>query len=257
LGRGGEDPELSELDRVFIPARGDYREGAVVVVVGEATHPGAYSIREGVDGVRSILERAGGFTEFADLSRATIERRAESAARDTAFLHLATGHQDILTEQERRYVKLRTRERDAVSADLSQVLASVGNVASAADPPGDRDVALFDGDRIVIPRLYLSVSVQGEVHAPGLVPYQAGRHADDYVRAAGGFTDHASKGNMRVTVARTGQQMKPGETGAIHAGDTVWVPAKSERSGWATVRDVLTTAAQVATVYLVIQQATK
>src|SRR5207302_8231888 len=38
LGRAGEDPELSELDRVFVPARGAYREGAVVEVVGEAAH---------------------------------------------------------------------------------------------------------------------------------------------------------------------------------------------------------------------------
>jgi len=60
--------------------------------------------------VRAILERAGGFTEFADLSRATIERRAESAERDTAFLHLASAHQDLLTETKRRYVKLRARE---------------------------------------------------------------------------------------------------------------------------------------------------
>src|SRR5207245_11408028 len=98
VGRDGEDPALIELDRVFIPARASYREGAIVEVVGEAAHPGPYAIRQGVDGVRSILERAGGFTEFADLSRATIERRAESAVRDTAFLHLANGRKDLLTE---------------------------------------------------------------------------------------------------------------------------------------------------------------
>jgi protein involved in polysaccharide export with SLBB domain len=248
LSGGSEDPELSELDRVFVPSRGRYKDGAVVDVVGEAAHPGPYSIREGVDGVRTILERAGGFTEFADLSRATIERKAESAERDTAFLHLANQHQDLLSEDDRRYVKLRARERDAVSADLSRVLASAN-----AGP----DIALSDGDRIVIPRRFPSVSVQGEVHSPGLVPYQAGRRVDDYVRAAGGFTGRAQKGHLRVTVARTGQQMKPGDAGAINAGDTVWVPAKPERSRWAILRDVLTTAAQVATVYLVIYQATK
>ncbi len=250
LNGGAEDPELSELDRVFIPSRGLYRDGAVVEVIGEAAHPGPYSIREGVDGVRAILERAGGFTEFADLSRATIERRPESAERDTAFLHLAERSEDFLTEEERRYVKLRTRERDAVSADLSRVVHSAGGGAGP-------DIALFDGDRIVIPRRFPSVSVQGEVRSPGLVPYQAGRRADDYARAAGGFTDRAYKGHLRVTVARTGQQMKPEDAGPIGAGDTVWVPAKPERSRWSVIRDVLTTAAQVATVYLVIHQATK
>lgn len=248
LGRAGEDPELGELDRVFVPARSRYKEGAVVEVVGEAEHPGPYSIREAVDGVRTVLERAGGLTEFADLSRATIERRAESAARDTAFLRLADEHQDLLTEEERLYVKLRARERDAVSADLSRVLASAGT---------GPDIALADGDRIVIPRRFPSVSVQGEVRAPGLVPFRAGGRAEDYIRAAGGYTDRARKGHTRVTVARTGQLMKPGDTGAIDAGDTVWVPQKPERNRWGTLRDVLTTAAQIATVYLVIHQATK
>ena len=247
LARGGEDPELHELDRVFIPSRAVYKDGAAVDVIGEASHPGPYSIREGVDGVRSVLGRAGGITEFADVSRARIEREAESASRDTAFLRLSSDHQSLLTEEEARYVKLRARERDAVSADLSVVLRAGGS----------SDIALLDGDRIVIPRRFPSVSVQGEVRSPGLVAYEPGRRADDYVRAAGGYTDRAYKGKTRITIARTGQQVKPGDAAAIGAGDTVWVPSKPERSRWATVRDVLTTAAQVATVYLVIHQATK
>jgi protein involved in polysaccharide export with SLBB domain len=136
------------------------------------------------------------------------------------------------------------------------VLASAGGGASVGVGAGGADVQLLDGDRIVIPRRYASVSVQGEVRSPGLVAYESGRRADDYVRAAGGYTGRASKGSMRVTVARTGQQMKPSDAGAINAGDTVWVPAKPPRNVWTTVRDVLTTAAQVATVYLVIHQAT-
>ena len=261
LGKGaGEDPELNELDRVFVPARGKYREGAVVEVVGEAAHPGPYAIREGVDGVRAVLERAGGFTEMADLSRATIERRTESAARDTAFLRLTEGRQDLMNDEDRRYVKMRARERDAVSADLSRVLASAdvsGRGAGGASVGGTQDIALLDGDRITIPRRFPSISVQGEVRSPGLVAYEEGRRVDDYVKAAGGFTDRADKGGLRVTVARTGQQMKSKDAGAIRSGDTVWVPAKPPRSKWATVRDVITTAAQVATVYLVIHQATK
>ncbi len=250
LNHAGEDPELSELDRVYVPARGKYHGGAIVEVAGEAMHPGPYAIREGVDGARSILERAGGFTELADLSRATIERRTDSAVRDTAFLRLAEGRSEILSDDDRRYLKLRARERDAVSADLSSVLA--------AGPAGSgHDVALLDGDRIVIPRRFPSISVQGEVRSPGLVAFEDGRRVDDYVKAAGGYTGRADKGAMRVTIARTGQQVKPKDLPSIRAGDTVWIPAKRQRNGWATVRDVLTTAAQIATVYLVIHQATK
>ncbi|HMI31255.1 MAG TPA: SLBB domain-containing protein [Candidatus Limnocylindrales bacterium] len=239
------DKDLLEGDRLFVPARAHYKEGALVRVEGEVFFPGTYSIKEGVDGVRGVIDRAGALTPFADVSRARIERRAESAGRDTAFLRLADQHQDFLNDDDKAYMKLRARERTAVSADLSSVLAGSG------------DVALLDGDRIVVPRRYPSVSVQGEVRSPGLVPFEAGRRAHDYVRAAGGFTDRARKSRMRVTVARTGQQMKAGEAGVLRAGDTVWVPTKPERNKWTTLRDVLTTAAQIATVYLVINQATK
>ena len=182
----------------------------------------------------------------------------DSAERDTAFLRLAEEHQDIVTKEERAWVKARVRERGAVSADLSRILATGdGPDVGKSGPAGNGDIALLDGDHVVIPRRFPSVSVQGEVRSPGLVAYEPGRRAADYVRAAGGFTERANKSHLRVTVARTGQQMKAGEAGPIRAGDTVWVLGRPERSTWAAVRDVLTTAAQVATIYLVIHQATK
>jgi len=48
-----------------------------------------------------------------------------------------------------------------------------------------------------------------------------------------------------------------GEAGPLRAGDIVWIPAKPEKSTWAVLREVLTTAAEVATVYLVVREATR
>ncbi len=44
---------------------------------------------------------------------------------------------------------------------------------------------------------------------------------------------------------------------APQPGDRLWVPEKPPRSTWATVRDVVVLLSQVATIYLVIDQATK
>jgi len=65
------------------------------------------------------------------------------------------------------------------------------------------------------------------------------------------------KGHGRPVGATITDPMQNNRPGAINAGDTVWVPAKAERSRWTILRDVLTTGAQIATVYLVIHQATK
>jgi hypothetical protein len=89
---GGEaDLVLEDGDRLFIPARAHWKEGAAVEVQGEVARPGLYPIRDGVDRLRSVIERAGGLTEFADGARARVERTVAPASPDTAFLGLARG----------------------------------------------------------------------------------------------------------------------------------------------------------------------
>ncbi|HET7499291.1 MAG TPA: SLBB domain-containing protein, partial [Candidatus Eisenbacteria bacterium] len=201
----------------------------------------------GVDRLRAVLDLAGGFTPEAD-STATRVERPDDAPRDSAFQSLAARNPDFLTPADRDFVVSSARERRAVSANVGAFLAR-------GDPRGD--VTLHDGDRIVVPRRVALVSVQGEVRAPGYVPYVSGRDAGDYVKDAGGFTSRARKGHIRVTRAATGGMVSLSETGELRPGDAIWVPAKPERSTWASVRDVLTTAAQVATIYLVVREATK
>jgi protein involved in polysaccharide export with SLBB domain len=194
-----------------------------------------------------LIERAGGFTDLADRTRARVERRPAHADQDTAFLRLARENQEVLSESDRQYVKLRSRERVAVSADLGPILAENHG----------RDIPLLDGDRVIVPRRVLEVSVQGEVRSPGLVPFREGERASDYIRAAGGPTGRASGGKVRVTLARTGREIPAADAGPLHPGDIVWVPAKAERSSWVVVRDAIAIAAQVATFYLAIREATK
>lgn len=244
---GAPDLPVQEGDRLYVPSRVRWMRGDAVFVLGEVARPGPYPIRAGVDRLRAVLDLAGGFTPEAD-STATRVERPDDAPRDSAFQSLAARNPDFLTPADRDFVVSSARERRAVSANVGAFLAR-------GDPRGD--VTLHDGDRIVVPRRVALVSVQGEVRAPGYVPYVSGRDAGDYVKDAGGFTSRARKGHIRVTRAATGGMVSLSETGELRPGDAIWVPAKPERSTWASVRDVLTTAAQVATIYLVVREATK
>jgi hypothetical protein len=60
-----------------------------------------------------------------------------------------------------------------------------------------------------------------------------------------------------VTLAATGRPVGASDTGTLHPGDIVWVPIREPGNAWGTIRDVLTTAAQVATIYLVVREATR
>jgi polysaccharide export outer membrane protein len=242
------DLPLEDGDHLFIPARANWKRAAVVYVTGQVARPGAYSIREGVDRVRSVIDRSGGLTADAEPSAARIERPLPAAARDSSFLRLAEVQGDLLQDLDREWARTRATVRPVVSANLAALLTQ-------GDPGSD--VLLLDGDRIVVPRREPFVSVQGEVLRPGAVPFQSGWRASDYVRAAGGTTGRAKESHALVTLASNGQQIKAGKAGALNPGDTVWIPARPAGSAWGTIKDVLTTAAQVATIYLVIDQATK
>lgn len=63
---------------------------------------------------------------------------------------------------------------------------------------------------------------------PGHVPYVEGEDFEYYVRKAGGLTERARAGDLKIIKAGTRQWLSPKET-AIEEGDYVWVPKEPER----------------------------
>ena len=238
---GADDVALLPGDVLFVPSNAHYHEATKVYVVGEIAHPGPYGIQDGVDRVRTVLERAGGYTPFADKVAVRVEREVAANQPDTAFFSLARQSEELLNPTERSYVVLKSRERNALSAPVGAWLES-------GDPRGD--VVLHNDDRIIVPRKTSLVSVQGEVRLPGYVPYEAGKRVEDYVGAAGGYTANAYKSRTRITLATTGRQVTVNEVKELHVGDAIWVPTKPERNPWGTFRDIVSTTAVAASIVL-------
>ncbi|MGH7681164.1 MAG: SLBB domain-containing protein [Candidatus Eiseniibacteriota bacterium] len=241
---GADDLPLSEGDRVFVPGRSHWRDVAYVWLEGEVVRPGPYPIEEGTDRIRSVLERGGGYTPEADRVAVHVERVLSEADPDTMFLRLAREHDQILSPAERSYLVLKTRERKALSA-------TVGTLLEAGDSLGN--VLLYRGDRIVVPRRVFDVSVQGEVKAPGHIPYVAGRDGAYYVKQAGDYTSRAYKSRTKITLAATGRQVGIGDVKTLMPGDIIWVPTKPERNPWATFRDVVGVAAALAAIVIAVE----
>jgi protein involved in polysaccharide export with SLBB domain len=241
---GDADPLLAEGDRVFIPSRSNYLKGAHVEVEGEVARPGPYPITEGVDRVRSVLERAGGFTDQADRPAMRVERMVKDEEPDSVFLRMALQQEELLAGSDRAYVIAKSRERQAVSAH-------VGVLLEAGDERGD--LPLRDLDRIVVPKRVNYVSVQGEVRAPGYVPYREGWKVDDYVKAAGGTTSRAYKSRTRVTLSLTGRPVAPEDVHALRPGDQVLIPTKPDRNPWGTIRDLIGVVAAASAIVIAVE----
>jgi hypothetical protein len=109
------------------------------------------------------------------------------------------------------------------------------------------DIMLQSEDYIMIPPRRGTIYVFGQVRSPGNVAFMTGADADYYVNQAGGFTDVAREGDVRIIKAATRQWLNPDET-QIDEGDYVWVPREPERS----FAYYMTIASQTASVLSVI-----
>ncbi len=238
---------LQDGDRVFVDVRPHYHEAFTVDVAGAVPRPGGYPIEDGRTRFSQVLALAGGLEAQADSDRVTLLRPTENPPQDTAYGSWLLRSQE-LRGFEREYAKMRARTRAQISLDLKAALAAPG---SADDPP------LRAGDVVLVPRRATSVLVQGEVVRPGLVRFLGGGDPQRYVEAAGGFTESADSRHVWVTLAAT-QQMVPADNAPdLRPGDVVWVPAKDRPSFWSVGKDLLTVMAQLATVLLVIREATR
>ncbi len=233
------DVALEAGDRLVVPAIRDEREGNAVRLEGEFVRPGTYPITKKNTHLREIVAMAGGFTPAANLNAASILR-----ARITSY--------DTPEELEQeRLLSMRTSlpTEDSTYYLTETALRLKGEVVAAdfkaifVDGDTTVDVTLRNFDRVIVPAKSGTIYVFGQVISPGHVPYQAGQGADYYVSRAGGSTNDARTGEIKVIKNGTRAWLDPSET-AIEDGDFIWVP--KERP--ADFGKILTTVAQLATV---------
>ena len=233
------DVALRPGDRIIIQRRRDLRGDFNVDIRGEVIHPGTYPITEKNTRLTEVIGQAGGFSDHAALNAAAVLRatpplvdveqerlfglRGEPSGSDSTGFSLETD--------------LRIH-RAAVNVDFERLF--VGNDST-------QNIIVQAEDQIIIPSRERTVYVFGQVALPGHVPFVQGRESKYYVDKAGGFTDRANRGSLRIIKAKTKQWLEPGAT-PIEEGDYVWVPAEPDRP----FSYYMTIASQAATVLSVV-----
>jgi len=232
-GRPTPDLELTPGSAVVVPehpSAGLERRG-IVHVVGAVARPGAYVIEPGRTRLRELLERAGGVTARASLPHAYIER---VPARELA---LSDPRLPAELELYRRFLysdlRLEDTVRYALDMRLQRSLVAVDFVALLRHGDARHDVPLEDGDLIVIPHTSATVAVWGQVHSPGLVPFEPGKPARWYIEHVGGYAVGADPRRVRVLRGATRTWLTPEQAGALQPGDEIYVPRRLDVPAWA------------------------
>ncbi len=233
--------ELEAGDKLFVT--GDRQR---VTVEGEVRFPGAYPIEQGLR-LRQLIERAGGFTEFASRSQSVVIRRVEYGVRadeDVRLERLLNLPRNQLSDGDLAYITMNTqRVPGRIPVDF-EALFDRGDERHNVELRGD--------DVIRVPRLRPTVLVNGSVAAPAAIPYDPAYTVNDYIRDAGGFTSTARRNDVYVIQGSTGHSVEASKVDDVSPGDAIFVPSKTQGQGWRTFREVLVIAAQLASLALVI-----
>lgn len=236
-------------DRVYIKAESDYHEKHQVKLKGEFKYPGFYPIRKDSTRLSEIIAMAGGFTPSASLEEAQLTRVLAEELIDPEFERLRRMNVADMLESEYDYFKTKSRsKRGRVAVDFPGLFVD-------ADPA--KDFILRDGDIINVPRKSKVINVIGEVANPGIQPYRADADYRFYLTGASGFSDRANKGKITVIKGITGEWKKARKGESLEPGDTIWIPERKKREYWSFIKDTLIFVGNLATVYLVIEQASK
>jgi protein involved in polysaccharide export with SLBB domain len=274
-GNASEDLPLRSGDVLAIrqvPGWSDI--GAAVKVNGEVMHPSTYGIRPG-ERLSSVLQRAGGYTSQAYPYGAVLMRREvrEMEARNQMELinrmKAERAQLKALPEgntQDEKNAKLNAlAQTDSTIAQLSTnppigrvVIHIQSDIKSWKNTPAD--VALRDGDILMIPKKANVVTVNGQVFNPTAISASSGHSAKWYLGQAGGLTPIADKKAVFV-IRADGSVLSAKNNGGggwfsgdplnttLRPGDAVVVPEKTPKIGgtnWTAIMQTAQVASSVA-----------
>ena len=245
------DFRLEPYDEVYVRRSPGYSVNRRVIVEGEVTFPGYYSLATNTERLSDIMARVGDFSNEAYPEGARLERKMtddeRKRMRDIA---------EILSSNDSLALAR------AVDKLLSATTYDVGiNLKEAIEKPGgSADIVLREGDRIIIPVFTNTVRINGEVMFSNTTPYIKGKSLKYYIDRAGGYSEKAKK-NKAYVVYMNGSVAKAKKRSSklIQPGCEIVVPAKRDRDGLKTteILSLGSTSASLATVVLALMNLLK
>ncbi len=233
---------LNPEDHIMIRYSKQYKRQEVVYLTGEVVHPGVYSITSGKTTLNDILIKSKGFTARADSSKITINNKDIHEIPDRELERIILIPEINRSQSERAYVKARMMTHKG--ALETNTIWEAKNI---------RDFILVKNDIITIPENFEYVELLGAVKRPGRYPYKKTYSYKEYIKIAGGLTSNATRKKF-VIKSGTGQRLPANKSIEINNGDIIFAAERNEFNGWLVLKDVLSTASQVAVLLFYIDR---
>ena len=199
---------------------------------------GDYTLNTKSERLSSLIQRAGGVSRYAYVRGAKLRRVA---------------NEEELRRMEDVVKMMRREIGDAMANTLGLKVDSTFTVgidleAALANPGGDADLVLREGDVLTVPEYNNTVKVNGAVMMPNTVSYAAGKSVKYYLSQAGGYSANAKK-SQKFIIYMNGQvaEVKGSGKKQIEPGCEIVVPNKTKKFNFANIVSNATSFASLAT----------
>lgn len=223
--------KLMPFDEVYVRKSPGFYKQQNVTVEGEVMFGGVYTLSKKNQRLSDLIKSAGGVNDRAYVAGARLERKMDAnerkryevvlkmAQEEAARLELeaaGAGRTVNIDKEKTVEKKFDIPETYSVGIELDKALA---------EPGGDADIVLREGDRLVVPQYTATVKINGEVMYPNTVGYQKGKKAKYYINQAGGFSNRAKKSQAFI-IYMNGMVAKVSEGAKPKPGCEIFVPQK-------------------------------
>ena len=277
---------LEMNDYLFVRTIPEWGTYETITITGEVKFPGTYTIKKN-EKLSSLIERAGGYTDDAYLRGAVFTRERVKDIQKESLLQMADRlERELFSESSAKISTALSGEELSAKKSETEEKRKFIETLKEIEPTGrmtirlghlrllkgtEYDIALEEGDNLVIPRKNSVVNVLGAVMSRGSFIYSNDFDHKDYIDIAGGFTKNADTNNVYVLkVDGTAMHLSSGffnwnasktrwdiegfgEIKEIEPGDAIVVPEKFEHIAWLReIKDITQIFYQVAVATAVV-----
>ena len=210
LSSKAQEFKLQPFDQIFVRNNPLFEIPINIILSGEVKYPGRYSLISKDEKISSVINRAGGLTNYAYMDGVKIFRKFNIESMNQDRLNIPSALLDsilIYPQLSNIYnMELLNRERlkrkNLNSDSLIYNIVYFDMKKAMSKYSSKHNIVLLEGDSIVVPKMLDVVHVKGDLHNIDGTSISApffGKRAHYYVRNfAGGYSNDNKKGKTIV-----------------------------------------------------------
>ena len=233
LAKGDSTLRLQPYDVVVVRKSPAYSEQRNVMISGCVNFVGQYSMTSTNYRLSDLVKAAGGLTEMGYSKGARLNRVMtydERLQRESALRAAQIAMYEEAMQDEKGYNMSQADSLLDMKMNLGSTYPVAVNLEKAlAEPGGQYDLVLREGDHLVVPQFSSTVKVSGEVSYPISMNYKKGESLGYYIKRAGGYGNRAKKkGVYAIYMNGAVEKISKRSSKDIQPGTEIVVPTKQK-----------------------------